>query len=488
MLKYAQKKQLIEVNYLNHLSKLLIGDRNSGGKNIFMAIKQILLPVKRFDSQGILRTGSAMSIVRAVNILSGIALTILLARGLGIGGYGKYVFALTVVSMLSLPIQMGLPTLLMRQLAIYRSQGDWAHLAGIIRWSTVFTFITFVAVGLAAICYYAAFLGLPLQASDTFFLYFLALLLAGLLCFMQLSSAKLRGFERVFWGSIPDGVIRPLLFLFLVFGAQFLFELSPALVMGLHGVAVFVALIWANFVFKRYCLKEQPLNMVQNSAEFQSKTWLRSLLPLSLITGAAVINSKLDLFMLGVLSSKANVGIYSVSIQIAGVIVIGQTIVNAIIAPKIARIYANGEKLEVQRLVTHACQLSFMAALACLVVIVFFGQSLVHMFFGMDFSAAYYVALVASIGYVFSTCVGPVGIILNMTGNERTTARVVMFSAVMNAALNLVLIPNYGAIGAATATLVTVLVIQSFLWRAVLIKTGIQCDVTTFFWRARLVT
>jgi O-antigen/teichoic acid export membrane protein len=39
-----------------------------------------------------------------------------------------------------------------------------------------------------------------------------------------------------------------------------------------------------------------------------------------------------------------------------------------------------------------------------------------------------------------------------MTGNERTTARLVWISAVANGALNLALVPIYGATGAAIAT------------------------------------
>ena len=48
----------------------------------------------RFDRLGLLRTGLAMTLIRAVNIASGMVLAILLARALGIEGYGTYVFAL----------------------------------------------------------------------------------------------------------------------------------------------------------------------------------------------------------------------------------------------------------------------------------------------------------------------------------------------------------------------------------------------------------
>lgn len=411
--------------------------------------------------------------MRAINILSGISLAILLARGLGTAGYGQYIFALTLVHMLSLPIQLGLPTLLMRQVAIYRGQSDWAHLIGIIRWSVLFVSITLGAIALLVVGYNMLVSGASSQFEVTSALYLMAFLLAGILGYMQITSAMLSGFERVFWGSVPDGVIRPLLLLTFAFSIHLFGELSPSLTMGLHALAAFAALLWAVYIFQRHCIIE----IDQQKFFFHTKTWLTSLLPLSFIAGAAIINSKLDLFMLGILSSKVDVGLYSVALQIAGAIIIGQTIVNSIIAPKIARIYANGDARKLQKLVTQACQISSIFAVLCLIIVLLFGQLLIETVFGLDFGTAYNTTLIVCVGFVFSAMVGPVVLTLNMTGHERTTARVIGFSAVMNAVLNVLLIPRYGAEGAAVATSITTIVIQAVLCLEVYKKTGLRCDI-----------
>lgn len=442
-----------------------------------MLLKQITALAKRYDGHGLLGTGAAMSVVRVVNIISGIGLAVLLARGLGAEGYGQYIFALTLVNILSLPIQMGLPTLLVRQVAIYRSQADWGRLVGIMRWSVLFVSIMLGIIALAAVAYYALNPTAKEQPIETYLLYFLAFLLAGKLGYMQVTSAMLGGFERVLLRSIPDGMIRPLGFLALIFGVQFFIVLSPSWVMGLHALAGLIALIWAVFMFRRHCLNENKQIKGLGNIQFYTRDWLASLLPLSFIAGATIINSKLDIFMLGFLSSKTNVGLYSVALQIAGTILIGQTIVNAIIGPKIARMYASGDIQELQKLISHACRLTSLLAVTCFLIIIVFGQLLIEIVFGMDFSSSYNITLITCAGFAFSAIMGPVVLTLNMAGHERTTMWVVAFSAVVNALLNIFLIPRYGAEGAAVATLITVVVIQSVLSFAVRKKTDLRCSI-----------
>ena len=55
---------------------------------------------------------------------------------------------------------------------------------------------------------------------------------------------------------------------------------------------------------------------------------------------------------------------YGIAVQLAGLVVMGQTIVNAIVAPKIARLYRQSDHTGLHRMITHAARLSAMIALA----------------------------------------------------------------------------------------------------------------------------
>jgi O-antigen/teichoic acid export membrane protein len=67
-----------------------------------------------------------------------------------------------------------------------------------------------------------------------------------------------------------------------------------------------------------------------------------------------------------------------------------------------------------------------------------------------------------------------VGILLNMTGHERTTAKGRFISTSLNVGLNLLLIPLFGISGAAVATAIALATWNILLWWAVRKQLGIN--------------
>jgi O-antigen/teichoic acid export membrane protein len=67
-----------------------------------------------------------------------------------------------------------------------------------------------------------------------------------------------------------------------------------------------------------------------------------------------------------------------------------------------------------------------------------------------------------------------------MSGYERQTARVAWLCAMVNITLNAILIPVYGAIGAAAATAATAILSRFVLWSMVRKRLRIRPDVLAF--------
>ena len=137
-----------------------------------------------------------------------------------------------------------------------------------------------------------------------------------------------------------------------------------------------------------------------------------------MITAASLINGKLDIFMLGLLSDKASVAIYGLATQMAGLVLMGQTLVNTIVGPRIARQHALGNKPEMAELVRHAGRLSSFMALASVPVILLLGEGVITTLVGGDYVGAAEVAIIVGTGYLFSAAMGPVALVLNMTGHR----------------------------------------------------------------------
>src|SRR5262249_2246633 len=159
----------------------------------------------------------------------------------GTESYGTYIFALTLVYILLMPVEMGLPALIQRQIAIFRAQRDWPGINGIIRWSVGFVALTFTVIALVATgcLLWRHKAGMEGDAE----LYLMSVLLIAVLGITNLSGAILTGLERVVHGTMPDMVIRPALLLASIFGLAFFADLTPFRVMTLHVISALLALL-----------------------------------------------------------------------------------------------------------------------------------------------------------------------------------------------------------------------------------------------------
>jgi O-antigen/teichoic acid export membrane protein len=136
---------------------------------------------------------------------------------------------------------------------------------------------------------------------------------------------------------------------------------------------------------------------------------------------------------------------------------------NLVVQPRIAQMFAASDINGIRRLVTMVSRVGF--ATGCVVAMIFygFGERLIVAAFGGDYSEAQTTLKILVLGQLANTFFGPVIMVLNMTGHERIVMWSVIACALGNIALNALLIPIYGATGAAIATATTL-----FAWNLIL--------------------
>ena len=127
-----------------------------------------------------------------------------------------------------------------------------------------------------------------------------------------------------------------------------------------------------------------------------------------------------------------------------------------------------------QRLATMSARMALLLAVPVLLLFVFLGKWILGSVFGAAFAGGYQALIILSVGQLANAGMGSVGMLLNMTGHERDTARAVGVSAATNVVLNLVLIPLLGINGAASATAISMALWNVIMWRAVYYRLGIQ--------------
>lgn len=398
---------------------------------------------------------------KGMSLILSFLVAVVLARHLGPADYGIYAFVYSLITFLAIPIQSGLPTLIVRTISAGEARQQWGPIRGLLHRAGLLVF------GLAAIfCvvgYFIAY-GAAQEGSARATTFLVAIFLLPLLGLGAIRTAALRGLRRIISGLFPEQVLRPGLFvmLLLVAAAAAPNGLTPELAMELHVAAALVAFVVGAFLLARAL----PEAVRKVEPVYETRAWLASLLPLSIISGVQIINSQAGTLIIGLLGTDTEVGIYRVAERGASLALFTFGAINIVIAPYISRSYVQGEIARLRRLITATSLVSLSMALAVTSMFVAFGDQVIALVFAQEYVEAQSPLVILCVGYVFSAAIGPVAIILNMSGHERDTALGIGSAAGLNVLLTFLLVPRYGIEGAAAATAVSTLIWSSFLaWK-----------------------
>ncbi|SFI62093.1 flippase [Olleya namhaensis] len=166
------------------------------------------------------------------------------------------------------------------------------------------------------------------------------------------------------------------------------------------------------------------------------------------------ISNWTDVFMLGAMVSKAEVGIYNAAYKVATIALVIINAINAVLAPKIATLYSQDNLKGIQREVQKATKIITYLSVPIIVLIIIFRKQFLSLF-GAEFVQGEYALIIIAIGLLFNAMSGSVGQILNMTKHQHELKRFTIISVLVNIVLNYILIKNFGIIGAAIASLVS---------------------------------
>ncbi|MEM7542933.1 MAG: oligosaccharide flippase family protein, partial [Pseudomonadota bacterium] len=181
----------------------------------------------------ILIEGSAGGlIISAVSTALLFAVSILLTRTLGAAGYGAYAYALSWTTILGIVAGLGLTRMLVRNIAAYLSNQQFALVHGQIRWASrsVLVASTLTAASAWGL---AQLVGFP---SDLLGPFLIALLMLPLVSLVRVNQAILQGLHRVVLGQLAEPIVQPLFFLALILAALLVANevYDPSVVTALH--------------------------------------------------------------------------------------------------------------------------------------------------------------------------------------------------------------------------------------------------------------
>lgn len=384
---------------------------------------------------------------------------IVLARVLGAEGYGAFANAMAWVSLLLIPASFGFGILLVRDVAIYRSRREWAVLKGILRFSNIFV----LALSAILTLLFLTIAGFVFSSPDKEAMRLTLWMAAPLVPLFALSSLResaTRGLEHVFRARLPVLVIRPGLLLIGIAVIYLLWpdRLSAQAAMAVNVCAAAVALC-AGILWLRRLL---PFEVEQVQPKYEIKSWLKAAFPMLIYSGMQIILGQTDIVMLGAMRSPGDVGLYAASGRLAYLLVFATVAAETIMAPIMARLYADGEKERLQKILTLTVRIAFLTVLPFGLFLIFLGGNILVLF-GHEFVVAKTSLIILTVGRLVDVALGSSALVLSMTGHERIVAVIFTVISLVNIVLNAFLIPRYGIEGAAFASAISLVMAKLLL-------------------------
>lgn len=426
-----------------------------------MPVIKLLMPL--------IKNKAALSFgLKIVGTLLNFAISITIARILGADSFGYYTFVLSIVAIAGLPIQVGLPTLILRELAKYRATGSWDKAKGIIKFSNCFVLMIWGAFAGIATLWMLSTRGGEFIYLNSQKIWIIAVCLTFTVALGRLRESMLQASGKVILAQFGEKLINPAILLILIYTFSQLGKIDSADVLSFNLTAAMAALIMNGYlVIRDYSFKTRLL-----TPKYELKNWVTSMLPLGLLAGLNLINNQTDIVMLGLLSSSKEVAEYKVAFSFSALIIFAMSAIEAVIAPVIVRLYTLGKLDLLQIELTNAAQYSLISAILISAIFLVFGKSIINLLYGQEYAGSYYILVILSIGQIVNAATGSVHAALNLTGHERDTLKISVAAAAVNIVGNLILIGKFGGIGAALATTLSMIYLNVKLAVVLKSRTG----------------
>lgn len=205
---------------------------------------------------------------------------------------------------------------------------------------------------------------------------------------------------------------------------------------------------------------------------YRFRVHLRPILVFFSMSAAINVYTNLDTTMLGIMKDKAEVGYYSAGIKIKNLLVSLTTSLGAVLLPRLSYYIEKGEQKAFQETVSKAFNFVLILGSAVTVYFIVMAQEALLLLGGDGYSASVTPMQILMPTVLLIGLSNITGMqILTPYGQENKVLVSIVGGAVLDFVLNLALIPNYGASGAAFATLLAellVLVVQCYYLRQLL--------------------
>jgi len=350
---------------------------------------------------------------KAIAILAGVAMNVLLARLVSPQEMGTYFIIVSLVTTAALVAQGGLNHAAVRFIAELRGKKELAGAVDVVAKSFYVVTVLSLVTGLG---YYFFSKTLAQSLFHMPMIGFGASLMVGwivLTALRALAAECFRGFEYIRLATLFEGLLTSLVFLLLT--AYFYLttdSITLDIVLWLMLSSAFVSAFSAMLVLYL------QVKGFGRRAMVTLKSITNTALPLLANNILFVFVGSFGLWIAGVLGGSDDAALYGAATRLIVLMQFPLLALNAIVPPMVARMNAEGNSESMQNLLRWCATVALLFALPVMLVFLLWGDDLLGLLFGAFYSHAYWVLLLLGVGVMANAWTGYCGTVLMMTGYQ----------------------------------------------------------------------
>jgi len=381
-----------------------------------------------------------------------LVIAFLLARSLGVKDYGLYVLSISVASIFTGISLLGLDDALVRYVAILSGRRDDAGLWGTLQIAFGVAAITAVLTG--GVLFFGAqpiAEGLFNEPRLTPLLHLLAIVLPFLMV-SNLLAGTARGFRRMDYAAFAEHVVQSIVRLVLVALLALAGNLdvfAAAVVFGISDVAATVTLI--ALLNKQFSLKGPLRQEVRRDVKevfgFALPLWLSGLL--------RQFRRNIEIVLLGALSATSSVGIFAIvnKVNLVGHVFLLSILVA--VKPILAQLHDRGDEEGLRHVYVTATRWTLTLNVPFFLIMVLYPEAILSIF-GQAFVTGASALVILAFAELANAGTGICGPMIDMTGHAKVKLANSVLWTILLLGSSAVLIPRWGVVGAATASLIAI--------------------------------
>jgi O-antigen/teichoic acid export membrane protein len=370
---------------------------------------------------------------------------VVLARWMGSFEFGIYVYVWTWVLLIGGLADLGLASGAQRFIPKYASDKADAHLRGFLTGSRWVAFGTATAVGLLGVL--GVWLLAPWIDDYTIVPLYLGCISLPICGVLHTQDAISRSYNWVNLALLPQYVVRQLVLvalLGLAYLAGFKADATTTVVLG--GLAMWIAAFGQMILLNRRLRRA----IAPGPKSYEVSHWLATSMPIKLVESFYLILMYTDVIILSQFRTPDEIAVYYAAGKTLSFVSFVYFSVSAAASHRYTEYHVAGERERLADFIAASVRWTFWPSLAGTALILLFGWPLLWLF-GPRFVEGYQLMFILAIGILARAAVGPGERLLNMLGEQKACTIVVAVTFAFNLAACLILIPHYGATGAAIA-------------------------------------